>query len=178
MQIGFTMAPGKGDVDLIMQQVAQFIIDAGYRPAGTAQINSARADGSPCDMDVLVLPAGPKICISQSLGTGARGCRLNPSALEDTVSLVQANLPASDCLIVNKFGKHEADGRGFRSVIADALAMGLPVVVGLNELNARAFEAFSAGLAIRLEPNAEAISSWLLAHLDKSNSSLSAALVV
>lgn len=168
MHIGFTMAPGKGDVDLIMRQVAQSVIASGYRPAGTAQTNSTRTDGKACDMDVLVLPSGPRICISQSLGPGARGCRLNPSALEDAVSLVQTSLPDSDCLIVNKFGKHEAEGRGFRSVIADALAMGLPVVVGLNELNAKAFHEFSANMASQLRPDPEVISAWLLSHLDLS----------
>lgn len=165
MNIGFTMAPGRGDTDLILQQVALAMIGEGFCPAGTAQINTERAGTEPCDMDVVVLPTGPRICISQSLGPGARGCRLNPEALESAVSLVQSRLPSSDCLIVNKFGKHEADGRGFRPVIAEALTAGLPVVVGLNDLNAPAFEDFCGGLAERLNPLPDAIVNWLLSHM-------------
>ena len=161
MQIAYTMAPYRGDTDLILHRVAQSIVAAGYRPAGTAQINTAQADARPCDMDVLVLPAGPKLRISQSLGREARGCRLDPEALETAVGLVQASLPTSDCLIVNKFGKHEADGRGFRSLIAEALALDLPILVGLNELNAAAFLAFCDGLAEELNPDHDAILSWL-----------------
>lgn len=167
MHIAYTMAPGRGDTDLILHSVAQSIVAAGYRPAGTAQINTPRADAGPCDMDVLVLPAGPMMRISQSLGREARGCRLNPEALETAVGLVQGSLPTSDCLIVNKFGKHEADGRGFRPVVAEALALDLPVLVGLNALNAAAFLTFCDGLAEELIPDHDAILSWLQRHCTK-----------
>lgn len=165
MHIAYTMAPGRGDTDLLLHQVAQAIIKAGYRPAGTAQINTERPDAGPCDMDVLVLPKGPTLRISQSLGREARGCRLDPEALETAVGLVQTRLPASDCLIVNKFGKHEADGRGFRAVIGDALALELPVLVGVNALNADAFLEFSGGIAKRMEPRAYDIEQWLLSSI-------------
>lgn len=55
-----------------------------------------------------------------------------------------------DVLIVNKFGKQEAEGEGFRPVIAAALAVGIPVLVGLNTLNAPAFRSFASGLAVEL----------------------------
>jgi hypothetical protein len=35
-------------------------------------------------------------------------------------------------LIVNIFGKHEAEGRGFRAVITLTLSMHIPVIVGIN----------------------------------------------
>lgn len=162
MHIAYTMAPGRGDIDFLLHQVAQSIITAGYRPAGTAQINTERPDAGPCDMDVLVLPSGPTLRISQSLGSEARGCRLDPEALERAVGLVQASLPESDCLIVNKFGKHEADGRGFRAVIGEALALEMPVLVGLNELNAGAFLEFSGGIAKSIDPSAHEVEHWLL----------------
>jgi hypothetical protein len=161
MNLAYTMAPGRGDTDLLLQQVARRLIADGYRPTGTAQINTERPGAGPCDMDVIVLPEGPRVRISQSLGTAARGCRLDPSALERAVGLVQQRLPFSDCLIVNKFGKHEAEGRGFRQVIADALALDLPVLVGLNALNEAAFEEFSAGLSLRLSPVASELEGWL-----------------
>ncbi|MEO0938080.1 MAG: DUF2478 domain-containing protein [Pseudomonadota bacterium] len=165
MHIAYTMAPGRGDTDLLLHRVAQSIIGAGYRPAGTAQINTERVDAGPCDMDVLVLPHGPTVRISQSLGRDAQGCRLDPDALETAIGLVQTTLPVSDCLIVNKFGKHEADGRGFRPVIGEALALGLPVLVGLNALNAAAFLEFSGGIAKEIRPSAPEIEHWLLSSI-------------
>lgn len=161
MRIAYTMAPGRGDTDLLLQRVARSLIAHGRRPSGTVQINSERADAGPCDMDVMVLPNGPTLRISQSLGRQARGCRLDPDALESAVGHVQATLHRRDCLIVNKFGKHEAEGRGFRPVIASAIELGLPVLVGLNQLNFEAFMAFTAGEAERLNPKFDCLLDWL-----------------
>lgn len=161
MRIACTMAPGRGDTDLLLHGLAQDLIATGWKPAGLVQINSER-DAGPCDMDVQVLPNGPVLRISQRLGTASRGCRLNPEALETAVGLVQADLHnGADCLIVNKFGKHEAEGRGFRPVIGAALELGIPVLVGLNGLNEAAFHEFAGGMADRLPPTAEALRDWV-----------------
>lgn len=162
MNIAYTMAPGRGDTDMLLAGVARALSAAGHAPAGTVQINTERPGDHPCDMDVQVLPAGPVIRISQTLGAGARGCRLDASALEQAVALVAADLAnGADCLIVNKFGRHESEGRGFRPVIADALMRDIPVLVGINALNRAAFEAFTDGLAMYLPPDAAEIEAWL-----------------
>ncbi len=161
MKLAYTMAPGRGDTDLVLERLATDLAARGLRCCGTVQINSARAGDGPCDMDVRVLPDGAVLRISQNLGPQARGCRLDPAALETAVALVAASLSAgADLLIVNKFGKHEAEGRGFRTVIAEALAMDVPVLVGLNALNRPAFERFAEGLAIRLPSDQAALMAW------------------
>lgn len=162
MHLAYTMAPGRGDTDLILLRLATDLAGRGLVCCGTVQVNSERPDDGPCDMDVRVLPDGPTLRISQHLGRSARGCRLDPTALETAVGLVSARLAAgADVLVVNKFGKHEAEGRGFRALIADALALGVPVIVGVNALNLPAFEAFAGGLADRLPPDAAALAGWL-----------------
>ncbi|WP_299779429.1 DUF2478 domain-containing protein [uncultured Roseobacter sp.] len=162
MKIAYTMAPARGDTDLLLCRFAQELGVRGLKSAGTVQINTECPDAGPCDMDVRVLPDGPVIRISQSLGPEAKGCRLDPDALETAVGLVRRSIrPETDCLIVNKFGKHEADGRGFRDVIADALSLGIPVVVGLNALNKSAFLDFTGGLGEELEPDIRVLIQWL-----------------
>jgi hypothetical protein len=161
MNLAYTMAPGRGDTDLILFKLATALAVRGLRCCGTVQINSERGDTGPCDMDVRVLPDGPILRISQDLGRASHGCRLDPAALETAVGLVSASMgPGSDLLIVNKFGKHEAQGRGFRTVIAEALSKGIPVLVGINTLNLPAFEEFAEGLATRLPPEPTALESW------------------
>lgn len=161
MRIAFTMAPGRGDTDLLLERLANTLLSRGARLAGVVQTNTECATGGPCDMDVRVLPDGPVIRISQSLGAGARGCRLNPEALEEAVGHVAAQMEAgADLLIVNKFGRHEAEGRGFRPLIAEALARDIPVLVGLNRLNAEAFHEFVDGMAQELEPKLGALLDW------------------
>lgn len=162
MKLAYTMAQGRGDTDLILERLANDLSARGLRCCGIVQINSERCDAGPCDMDVRVLPDGAVLRISQDLGPQARGCRLDPAALETAVGLVAAGLSSgADLLIVNKFGKHEADGRGFRDVIAEAVAMDIPVLVGLNALNRSAFESFAEGLAIQLLPTPEALVAWV-----------------
>lgn len=162
MNLAYTMAPGRGDTDLILLKLATELASRGLRCCGTVQINSERADSGPCDMDVQVLPDGPVLRISQDLGPSARGCRLDPAALETAVGLVSASLaPGADVLIVNKFGKHEAEGRGFRGVIAEALSIGVPVVVGINALNLPAFEEFAEGMATSLPPDTSVLEAWI-----------------
>ncbi len=162
MKLAYTMAPGRGDTDLVLERLATELAARGLRCCGTVQINSERPDAGPCDMDVRVLPDGAVLRISQDLGPQARGCRLDPAALETAVGLVAASLSSgADLLIVNKFGKHEAEGRGFRDVIAEALALDIPVLVGLNAINRPAFENFAEGLAIPLPPDPAALMAWV-----------------
>ncbi len=74
MKIAYTMAPQSGGTDLLLAAVAQKLLAQGLRLAGTIQVNCERDDQGPCDMDVLLLPDGPRIRISQSLGQHAKGC--------------------------------------------------------------------------------------------------------
>jgi Protein of unknown function (DUF2478) len=165
MNLAYTMAPGRGDTDLILFKMAKVLAARGLRCCGTVQINSERGDTGPCDMDVWVLPDGPILRISQDLGRASHGCRLDPCALETAVGLVSASLDrGADVLIVNKFGKHEAEGRGFRTVIAEALSNGIPVVVGVNALNLPAFHEFSQGLGVSVPCENGALVDWVAGH--------------
>ena len=81
--------------------------------------------------------------------------------LEAGVALVDRALQdAPDILILNKFGKHEAEGRGFRQTIAEALSRGIPVLLGINPLNLEAFLHFAGDLAEEVGPQAGAIATW------------------
>ncbi len=162
MDIAFTMSPGRGDTDRLLQRLAQALTAKGLRVCGVVQVNSERDDCDPCDMDIQVIPDGPLMRISQSLGRESRGCRLNPAALEEGVAAVGSRLTADmDLLLLNKFGKHEAEGRGFRDLIGQALIMGVPVVTGVNNLNLPAFDIFTDGAATRVPPELDALENWV-----------------
>lgn len=162
MRIAYVVAEGRGETDLLLHDVARAARTRGLRLCGTVQVNTNCGEDRPCDMDVEVLPDGPVIRISQSLGPGARGCRLDPSALELAVAAAEARLAEGcDLVIINKFGKHEAEGRGFRTLIAEALSRDVPVLVGANRLNAPHLLAFSDGMAEALSPDFTQILDWL-----------------
>ena len=160
MQLAYVSLPGRGATDALLAEAVARIRARGLVLAGTVQTNRSCEGRDKCDMDVHVLPDGPVLRISQDLGKHARGCRLDSAALETAVAEAAARLAGADMLVVNKFGKQEAEGRGFVPVIATALDRGLPVLVGVNALNLPAFEAFAGGLAHPLPPDPTAIADW------------------
>lgn len=168
MHIAYVIGPGRGDTDLLLASVAARINEAGLRTCGTVQVNTACDGDGPCDMDVQVLPDGPVIRISQSLGPEARGCRLDPGALETAIAACEAGLDKAEVLLVNKFGKQEALGRGFRGLMAEALSRDMPVLVGLNALNRQAFFDFTEGAATEVTPERDTIVSWVLQAVEAS----------
>jgi nucleoside-triphosphatase THEP1 len=151
--------------DAADKPVTRFVAELGrhgLRVAGVVQISVPCEGDHPCDMDLKVLPEGPVFRISQPLGKQSRGCRLDPDALEAAVVHVSRSLENADVLVLNKFGRHEAEGHGFRQVIAEAMARDIPVIVGLNGLNKPAFLEFAGGLAHYLPPDADVMSALSL----------------
>lgn len=147
MRIAYVSLQGRGATDACIAAVVAGLQGVGARLAGTVQTNIDRTRDHPCDMDLMVLPAGPVLRISQELGPGARGCRLNGGVLEQAVMQAARHLAGADLLVVNKFGRLEAEGRGFVPLIAEAMERGIPVLVGVNGLNLAAFLGFTDGTA-------------------------------
>jgi len=161
MKLAYVMTTEPGETDRLLSAFARTSLDRGLPVAGLVQVNTEGADPHHCDMDVTVLPEGPVFRISQSLGRGSRGCRLDSAALEAAVAAVERTLSAAPALvIINKFGKREAEGGGFREVIGRCLAEGTPVVVGVNALNLPAFLEFAGDLAERVPSEIQALDAW------------------
>jgi nucleoside-triphosphatase THEP1 len=160
VSIACVAAEGRGAVDLLFQEVAARLAAEGWRLAGAVQVNCGRDDVEHCDMDIRVLPEGGIYRISQQLGRGSSGCRLNPDALERAVAEAAGLWERPDLLIVNKFGKMEGEGRGFRDLIARAVAEGVPVLIGVNGLNRDALEVFLGGPAPLVAAEVGAVLDW------------------
>ena len=163
MRLAYTMTTGRGTLDPLLHDVAREAMARGLRLAGIVQVNGDRPGCARCDMDAIVLPDGPVIRISQSLGPGARGCRLDAAGLETAVAAAEARLAqGADLLIVNKFGKQEAAGRGFRPLIATALEAGADVLLGVSALNLAALLAFTGDAAAAVPAERASLLRWLL----------------
>lgn len=163
MRLAYTMSDVPGRMNAALKGLAEALQAEGMRAVGAVQINRDAASGTDtkCDMDLLILPDGPRVCISQSLGPGATGCRLNTESLELSVHRAAQRLAeGADVLIANKFGKHEGEGRGFRDLIAAALMQEVPTVVGTTETSLPAFLDFAGGLAEEVACDEAALLSW------------------
>lgn len=133
----------------------------GLAMAGAIQHNVDRADRCLCDMVLEDLGSGRHIEISEFRGPEARGCRLDTVALEEAAGLATASLDRGAALvIVNRFGKREAAGHGFRQLIEAAVARGVPVIVAVSRDYAGHWRDFSASLDSELAADPEVIARW------------------
>ena len=104
---------------------------------------------------------GDEIQLSLDRGNEARGCHLDPDAFARIDAWVErAVLERVDLLVINKFGREEAHGRGLRPVIAEALIAEIPLVIGVSTQNLCDFVTFVRDSATRLRPDIEAITVW------------------
>lgn len=141
--------------------------DRGIALAGAIQIETADLPGRhPCDMLLEDLASGDVVAIAEERGKEARGCRLDVGLLTDLAEAVASSLRLEQprLLVVNKFGKIEADGGGLRGAIAEAVSKGIPVLVGVPARNLDRWRAFAGPLAVELPVDSSAIAEWLQAH--------------
>ncbi len=147
--------------DALIAQCAAGLAASGYRLGGVVQSNAHRPGRRRCDMYVKDLLGGDEVKISFDRGNEARGCRLDPDAFARVDAWVgRAVHERVDLLVINKFGKEEAHGRGLRPVIADALIAEIPLVIGVSTRNLRDFLTFVGDSAARLRPDIEAVTAW------------------
>jgi len=147
--------------DALLARCAAGLVASGYRLGGVVQSNTRRSGRRRCDMYVKDLLGGDEIKISLDRGNEARGCRLDPDAFARINAWVErAVLERVDLLIINKFGREEAHGRGLRSVIAKALIAEIPLVIGVSTRNLCEFLTFVGDSTTRLKPDIEAITAW------------------
>lgn len=165
-QIAAIMCSSPGRTDRLLRDVAMRLRDEGVRVCGVVQANVEPSGDCRCDMDLSVLPTGQTIRISQDLGREAQGCRLDAGALEQAVVHIEAALSGEvDLLVINKFGKSESDGRGFRGVIAEALERDIPVLLGVTESVAGDFRRFAGDLAEDLPDDGDVLLDWCRTHV-------------
>jgi len=160
-QIGVVVYGDGLFADALIAQCAADLAVSGFRLGGVVQSNAHQPSRRRCDMYVKDLLGGDEIKISRDRGNEARGCRLDPDAFARIDAWVErAVLERVDLLIINKFGREEAHGRGLRPAIAEALIADIPLVIGVSTQNLCDFLTFVGDSATRLSPDVEVITAW------------------
>ncbi len=146
-------------VDEMVAEVALRLRCEGYALAGAVQHNTDE-DGRPCsDMRIEDLSTGKLMDITNPQ-RGA-GCRLDATALEDVAGIIAGGLEREvDLVILNRFGKQEISGNGFRAMMENAVAREIPLLTVLNGAHRPAWDGFASGMAATLPPDAAAIERW------------------
>jgi len=150
--------------DRLLADIAYRLRDDGVAVAGLVQINTEVPGRTKCDMAVEELHSRKLIKMSEDRGPAARGCRLDHTRLIEAGVLLNAALAEELALIViNKFGKVEAEGGGLRDVMAHAVALDIPMMVGVPYRNLDQWRLFTGGMADECPIDAANVVRWLAA---------------
>lgn len=164
--LAYLSSDTRGEAARLLALARAALEGRGARLAGAVQVNTGACDLGACDMDLHVLSTAAVVRISQNLGALASGCRLDPDGVARAAALTETVLEGgADAVLINKFGKAEAEGRGFRDVMARALAMEVPVLITVAPGYLAEFATFAGGLETRLPAEDSAILAWCDARL-------------
>ncbi len=153
----------KDPIDEILNNIA-----AHYKSDRIAGYVQKRRKDRDCGTLVYVrnLRSGDEMPITKNRGALATGCKLDGDALSSLSEQLAQDIEAgSDLLIVARFGRSEAEGRGLRDVISRAMDLDIPVLVGVRDEYADAWNAFHGGIADTLPLAPEQITAWLESNL-------------
>jgi hypothetical protein len=140
------------EFEAFLREVTGIMAERGMRLAGLVQLSEPKPDRVKCDMHLRDLGTGKLHGISDDRGPHARGCVLNTDRLLRACEAASAGLSdRTDLLVLCKFGKIEVEGGGFRTLIAQALELSVPVLIGVPVINLAPFRAFAADLAREIE---------------------------
>jgi hypothetical protein len=150
------------DIDRVLSDFVAVQIASGLRVEGALQFRFSSGGDCHCaDMDLQLIGTGKIFRISQPLGNGSTGCRLHPGMLAACSAHLETQIESGcDLLVLNRFGKGESEGRGFRDLISKALFSGVPVLTAVRSTYADAWSDFSSSMGIELPFDKSAIYTW------------------
>ena len=149
-------------LDSTISDTSQALLSAGYNILGMVQERGKKRAGcAHREMRLRDLVTGQITIISESRGEQARGCHLDRAALLEHAK--QFELRISDMpelVIINRFGRAECEGSGFRSAIELAVSLNIPVLVGVSSNYHDSWKEFHGGLADETGLSSVEIINW------------------
>lgn len=130
--------------DQLLRDIALHLTEQGWALAGLVQHNTPRPGRSRCDMILEELSSGELVGISQDRGPLARGCALDVSQLLTAMQMVRQSIKdLPDLVVLNKFGKSESEGEGFRPLLAELLDADIPILIAVPWRNIESWRQFA-----------------------------------
>jgi nucleoside-triphosphatase THEP1 len=144
------------------EQIVENCRKRGLRVAGVIQHPVCSDTAGHCDVVLEELTTGLRTDLFEDRGSGARGCRLDVAALAEVNGQVARSLDSDpEILILNKFGKVEAEGRGLLDLVAMAADRSIPVVIGVPIRNLEAWRNFAGGMSVEFTSDPSEVADWL-----------------
>ncbi len=147
------------DPDRLISGFAADLRRSGCRPVGVVQLGRSCQSHDP-RLGVTLLPDGEVVGLALD-DTSTSGCRLDRDRLAGvSMRLAAAIDDGADLVIINRFGRSEAEGKGLLDLIPQALAADIPVLIAVPEPRFDAWIKFSEGMNVRLACRRDALDRW------------------
>jgi hypothetical protein len=105
---------------------------------------------------------GERFSIFEDLGPGSTVCQLDQGGAAAAAEAVRGDIAAGcDVVLLSKFGRLEAAGKGLKRAFAATLEARIPLLTSVSPVVARAWESFAGTDFVTLPVNAVAIDAWL-----------------
>lgn len=160
-------ASGSSADKLLAQLVAQ-LQGQGRRVQGLLMEHvGGIVDGTGCGTQMFLVDVvtQERYLVSQPMGSLSKSCRADPQGFaRATVVLRRALADKPDLVVLNRFGRLEAEGGGMSAELLELMAEGVPVLTAVAPGYQDAWAAFSGHAAV-LPADPAAVRAWLDAHL-------------
>jgi hypothetical protein len=147
------------DPDRLISGFATDLRRSGGRPVGVVQVGRSCRSARP-RLGVTLLPDGEIVGLALD-DEPQRVCRLDPDGLAVlSLRLAAAIDDGADLVIINRFGRSEAEGKGLIDLIPQALDADIPVLIAVPEQRFATWIRFSEGMNVRLACRRDAVDRW------------------
>lgn len=148
-------------IDEFLTRVANQLRAEHIRLGGALQENAPGDAGRCAAMTLVDLSSRGRFRISQDLGSQAEGCRLDAQGIAEFVALLDRAADQDvELMVLNRFGRAEAEGGGLRTAFARAMEAGIPVLTAVRAPYTEAWSQFHGRLATDLPADIDAALAW------------------
>lgn len=150
-----------------LQPFIQYLQEQGQTVLGVVQAPEEVSFAYRSKMGIINLSNGEFTSIAQDLGAHNTSCCLDSEAVSNaSIILKQAREQNPNLIVVNRFGKLEAEGEGFADEMLEIMSLGIPIITVVATRFLEPWREFTGGLGHEIPADLAAIKAWFTSNAD------------
>jgi hypothetical protein len=151
----------KDNPDRLLLDFTEDLRRSGVRTAGLLQLDSWTDQFDGRVVRTVVLSSREVVPVDHERSLGATGCGLDCRKLASIAKMIEAAIQeGADLVVINRFGKLEATGKGLIELIQQSADADIPVLIAVPEHRFAGWIKYSAGMSVRLPCRRAALDRW------------------
>jgi nucleoside-triphosphatase THEP1 len=151
----------RDDPDRLLLDFTEDLRRSGVRTAGLVQLDSWTGQSDDRAVRTVLLSTREVIPVAHERNLAAPGCGLDCRKLASIAKIIGAAIQeGADLVVINRFGKLEATGKGLIELIQQAADADVPVLIAVPEYRFAGWVKYSAGMSVRLPCRRAALDRW------------------